>query len=550
MTQPADRFHGTDDDFDPHDDTPVDTGNLARYGDLGPAVARFVALSDTAGNPGFTGPAYEPGSFADAADLGAQIAANLAASRAGNPGAPTPAVPLVGPHAPARNGCRTETHDGDTVHWCDRAADHTEHHHRCACGHVWPTPGPGVADIAAVAAAARVSGPTCRARYCLSGSHTHTCTRPYAHTNRGHHCACGDGWSANPDELPHPFAQVVGDTECGICGRDLADLLHAAPTSCICGPRGDGTGPYDGDPDPDCPEHGPSPHARPVAGPGHHDPVHRFNQVDDKLDALHAKLDQVADGLAAHYVRDHPDVARTLSAMDRVTQTPAEQVIASVLATRGHEETRAAELAEAIAEALYGPTTETTEPPGELVPDCDTCRQWFEDNAHALVRRTFAQTGQRYDADTVARWMRDYHASDHTRADGPTTSEGAPTEGDGRRPLDLRGHSCTRPIGPPGPPYGEPPACGKPATEVDSIGRPRCPEHLDQAQTATSLDDEGDEPRCGATLNQGCNVTGNVHRCHTAPHQATGWQHECECGTRWPANAVPGTVEHFVEHGE
>lgn len=69
---PADRFHGTDDDFDPPADVPTTTGHagldalVGRVRDsaqaavdasLDEAVNRFRELSDTAGNPGATTPA-------------------------------------------------------------------------------------------------------------------------------------------------------------------------------------------------------------------------------------------------------------------------------------------------------------------------------------------------------------------------------------------------------------------------------------------------------------------------------------------------------------
>lgn len=68
--------------------------------------------------------------------------------------------------------------------------------------------------------------------------------------------------------------------------------------------------------------------------------------------------------------------------------------------------------------------------------------------------------------------------------------------------------------------------------------REDCPVHGRHPESVPPT--EGDEPRCGATLDQGCNATSDVHRCtHTATtyaHALTDGRphHVCECGTRWP----------------
>ena len=64
---------------------------------------------------------------------------------------------------------------------------------------------------------------------------------------------------------------------------------------------------------------------------------------------------------------------------------------------------------------------EDTETPAELVPDCEECRGYFERHAHALARRTFADTGERLGWREMALHMQQRHAEHSAR--GPVHVE-------------------------------------------------------------------------------------------------------------------------------
>jgi hypothetical protein len=252
-------------------------------------------------------------------------------------------------------------------------------------------------------------GPTCPARYCLSGSHTHTCTRPYAHPDRGHHCACGDGWSANPDELPHPFRQAaVDDTECGMCGRDVADLLHAAPPG------------------------------EPLA--------HALNHLAATLTDIQTRLDAIAARLPLR-----PTVERTPPG---VWTLPGERGPEPVVPAWG---------------AAVDParSTKATFHPADA-PGIDGSPAWAYDEDGYCV----SCGNGRWKHHMPGCELRD--ALDAVDREAPPPDEGAPTE--------------------------------------------------------------GDEATCGATLDQGCNVTGTTHTCNRVVGGHRGG-HRCPCGTSWPLDS-------------
>jgi hypothetical protein len=78
------------------------------------------------------------------------------------------------------------------------------------------------------------------------------------------------GWRIVPEHDVHPCSPFgwigeqgpeIATVDPSVFGAGLATagggaLIQQPEGACICGPRGDGTGPYGGDPDPDCPTHG------------------------------------------------------------------------------------------------------------------------------------------------------------------------------------------------------------------------------------------------------------------------------------------------------